>query len=63
MGLHLLSPIFQHAAGAHQYDNAHIDNKIYFFSDVLSPLYPSSKAIQTIPYNGKLVKDNIMVII
>jgi len=38
-----------------------INNKIYFFSDVLSPLYPSSKAIQTIPYNGKLVKDNIII--
>ena len=29
MGLHLLSPMLQHAAGAHKYGNAHIDNKIY----------------------------------
>ena len=38
-----------------------VNNKIYFFSDVLPPTSPSSKVVQTIPYNGKLVKDNIII--
>ena len=37
-----------------------VDNKIYFFSDNPTEA-PSSKATQTIPYKGKLVKDNIVI--
>lgn len=39
-----------------------VDNQIYFFSDILPSTSPrNAKAIQTIPYNGKLVKENIII--
>ena len=39
-----------------------VDNQIYFFSNIMPPTSPRhDKAIQTIPYNGKLVKENIII--
>ena len=37
-----------------------VNNKIYFFSDNPKNA-PSSKATQTIPYKGKLVKDTVVI--